>query len=64
MVVYLCSQAHNPEREFGVNPLDPDLDIHWSDPGNAIISAKDANARMLKDASLGLLPLPKYEGSK
>lgn len=56
-VVYLCSEPFAPSREFGVNPLDPDLDLPW--PGNmdVVLSPKDEAAPMLVEAvDRGLLP--------
>ena len=56
-VVYLCSQSYAPEREFGINPLDPALGIAWPDGLTPLLSDKDAAAPMLEDAERqGLLP--------
>ncbi|MDX3097845.1 dTDP-4-dehydrorhamnose 3,5-epimerase [Streptomyces sp. ME01-24h] len=55
-VVYLCSQGYAPQREHGINPLDPDLGIEW--PGiTPLLSDKDAAAPSLAEArDSGLLP--------
>ncbi|HVV31094.1 MAG TPA: dTDP-4-dehydrorhamnose 3,5-epimerase [Mycobacteriales bacterium] len=55
-VNYLCSTSYNPAREFGVNPLDPELALPW--PTEApIVSDKDAAAPTLAEArELGQLP--------
>ncbi|MFC4011042.1 dTDP-4-dehydrorhamnose 3,5-epimerase family protein [Nonomuraea purpurea] len=56
-VVYLCSQPFNPEREHGVNPLDPDLAIDWPAGLEPVLSDKDAKAPTLEEArAAGLLP--------
>ena len=55
-VVYLCSAGHNPAREHGINPLDPDLGITW-DAYPWVLSEKDADAPSLAQAlDAGLLP--------
>lgn len=56
-VVYLCSTGYAPEREHGVNPLDPDLAIAWPEDIPPVLSAKDAHAPSLAQArEAGLLP--------
>ncbi|GLZ79239.1 dTDP-4-dehydrorhamnose 3,5-epimerase [Actinorhabdospora filicis] len=56
-VVYLCSEGYAPEREHGVNPLDPALGIEWPEVVEPILSEKDAAAPSLAEAeALGLLP--------
>jgi dTDP-4-dehydrorhamnose 3,5-epimerase len=56
-VVYLCSQGYAPEREHGINPLDPDLAITWPDGLEPVLSGKDAMAPSLAEAeAAGLLP--------
>ncbi|MEU4205738.1 dTDP-4-dehydrorhamnose 3,5-epimerase [Streptomyces sp. NPDC039022] len=58
-VVYLCSTGYQPEREHGVHPLDPALNIAWPDGlGAPVLSAKDAAAPTLEEARrAGILPL-------
>ncbi|MFE5890857.1 dTDP-4-dehydrorhamnose 3,5-epimerase [Streptomyces sp. NPDC056462] len=56
-VVYLCSTGYAPEREHGVNPLDPDLAIAWPEDIPPVLSPKDAQAPALSEArQAGLLP--------
>lgn len=62
-VIYLCSAPYAPDREFGVDPLDPKLAIDWpltDRDGNALVyrlSPKDDAAPSLAEAEAsGLLP--------
>ncbi|NED99629.1 dTDP-4-dehydrorhamnose 3,5-epimerase family protein [Phytoactinopolyspora halotolerans] len=62
-VAYLCSTEYAPQREHGINPLDPQLAIMWPSvnrDGLIIqhrLSSKDADAPSLADAERqGLLP--------
>jgi dTDP-4-dehydrorhamnose 3,5-epimerase len=56
-VSYLCSQPYAPERERGVNPLDPALGIDWPEGNTPLLSPRDAAAPSLEDARRqGLLP--------
>ncbi|MFI9807908.1 dTDP-4-dehydrorhamnose 3,5-epimerase family protein [Streptomyces sp. NPDC052301] len=56
-VVYLCSEGYAPQREFGINPLDPSLAIAWPDDLLPCLSDKDAAAPTLGEAARqGLLP--------
>jgi dTDP-4-dehydrorhamnose 3,5-epimerase len=56
-VGYLCSEPYAPTREFGVHPLDPDLELPWPDRQQALLSVKDAAAPTLREAEAqGLLP--------
>ncbi|MFF4586284.1 dTDP-4-dehydrorhamnose 3,5-epimerase [Streptomyces sp. NPDC001388] len=56
-VVYLCSQGYAPQREHGINPLDPALAIAWPDDLTPLLSDKDAAAPTLEEAERqGLLP--------
>ena len=42
---YLVSEAYNPEREFGVDPFDPELGVDWGvAKADATLSQKDATA--------------------
>lgn len=63
VVNYLCSAPYAPGREFGINPLDPDLGIDWpttARDGSALevlLSDKDAAAPSLAEAwARSLLP--------
>jgi len=62
-VVYLCSQGYAPEREHGINPLDPDLAITWPDGLEPVLSGKDAIAPSLAEAEAGGL-LPDWEACR
>jgi dTDP-4-dehydrorhamnose 3,5-epimerase len=56
-VTYLVSSGYDPEREFGVSPLDPDLDLPWPSDVELELSAKDRAAPTLAEArEQGLLP--------
>lgn len=62
-VMYLCSASYNPEREFGIHPMDPDLALPWPSvdvSGNSLtklLSDKDSAAPTFAVAQKeGLLP--------
>ncbi|MDP5185452.1 dTDP-4-dehydrorhamnose 3,5-epimerase [Blastococcus sp. BMG 814] len=56
-VTYLVSSGYDPGREFGVSPLDPDLDLPWPSDVELELSAKDRAAPTLAEArEQGLLP--------
>lgn len=56
-VGYMCSQPYSPDREYGVQPLDPELAITWPRDLELNLSAKDTAAPRLSEAlSLGILP--------
>jgi dTDP-4-dehydrorhamnose 3,5-epimerase len=56
-VLYLCSTPYAPDREHGVNPLDPAVGITWPSDIEPVLSDKDAAAPSLAEAqSAGLLP--------
>jgi len=56
-VTYLCSTGYNPAREFGIQPLDPELELPWPADVTPILSEKDAAAPTLRGAAeQGLLP--------
>ncbi|MFJ4501363.1 dTDP-4-dehydrorhamnose 3,5-epimerase [Streptomyces sp. NPDC088864] len=56
-VVYLCSEGYAPEREHGIDPLDPELGIEWPADIAPLLSPKDAAAPPLaRAAERGLLP--------
>jgi dTDP-4-dehydrorhamnose 3,5-epimerase len=63
-LVYLCSTGYAPDREHGVDPLDPAIGIEWPTVGRdgtpiaPILSDKDAGAPTLAAARAGgLLPI-------
>lgn len=55
-LAYLCSTPYNPEREFTVSPLDPELNIDWGTDA-PLMSERDMAALSLKEAeAAGQLP--------
>jgi dTDP-4-dehydrorhamnose 3,5-epimerase len=57
-VTYLCSTGYNPAREFGIQPLDPELELPWPADVPPILSEKDAAAPTLRAAAeQGILPI-------
>jgi dTDP-4-dehydrorhamnose 3,5-epimerase len=56
-VTYLVSSPYAPDREFGIHPLDPSLDLPWPDDVEFQLSAKDTAAPTLAEAAeRGMLP--------
>ena len=56
-VTYLVSTGYSPGREFGIHPLDPDLDLPWPPGLDVALSAKDQAAPTLAQArERSLLP--------
>src|ERR671921_369100 len=56
-VTYLVSSGYSPGREFGINPMDPELDLPWPADLEFGFSAKDQAAPTLAEArEKGLLP--------
>ena len=56
-VTYLVSTGYAPDREFGINPMDPELDLPWPADVEFSFSAKDQAAPSLAEArGQGLLP--------
>ncbi|WP_448003844.1 dTDP-4-dehydrorhamnose 3,5-epimerase family protein [Agromyces bauzanensis] len=57
-VTYLVNDVFRPDREFGVNPLDPAIGLVIPpEAGEPILSPKDATAPTLAEAErLGILP--------
>lgn len=56
-VTYLVSTGYSPGREFGVDPLDPELDLPWPADLGLELSPKDRVAPTLAEArERGLLP--------
>ena len=58
IVSYLVSDVFRPEREHGVNPLDPELALEYPmDASELVLSPKDVEAPSFADAlASGLLP--------
>lgn len=51
IVFYKCDQFYSPISERGIRFDDPDLGIEWGlEPGQAILSGKDAALPLLKNA--------------
>lgn len=56
-VSYLCSEVYSPDREFGIDPLDPEVGIDWPAGLTPVVSPRDEAAPSLADARrAGLLP--------
>jgi dTDP-4-dehydrorhamnose 3,5-epimerase len=56
-VTYLVSTGYAPDREFGINPMDPDLGLPWPGDVEFELSGKDRAAPTLAEArDQGLLP--------
>lgn len=54
---YLCSTGYDPQREVGVNPLDPELAIPFPDDLDLVLSDRDRSAPSLDEArAQGILP--------
>ena len=58
VVNYLVSDTYSPEREHGIDPLDPTIKLEFpAEAGTLVLSPKDTDAPRLQEASdLGLLP--------
>jgi dTDP-4-dehydrorhamnose 3,5-epimerase len=56
-VAYLVSTPYAPEREFGIDPMDPELALPWPDDVEFELSPKDRAAPSFAEAKdRGLLP--------
>lgn len=56
-LTYLVSSGYDPTREFGIHPLDPELDLPWPADVRFELSAKDQAAPTLAEArEKGILP--------
>ncbi|MEV1294069.1 dTDP-4-dehydrorhamnose 3,5-epimerase [Pseudonocardia sp. NPDC049635] len=54
---YLVTTNYDPELERTVHPLDPELALPWTGGPAPVLSARDRDAPMLRDAAAaGLLP--------
>ena len=51
-LVYATSSPYNPEAEFAIHPLDPDLAIPWAPGLDLSLSEKDMRAPSLREAVL------------
>lgn len=55
--MYLCTAVYTPEREHGINPLDPRIGLEFPEGLEPLLSDKDAVAPGLTEAEqAGLLP--------
>lgn len=60
-VTYLVTDVYRPEREHGVNPLDPEIGLEFPEGIDALLSDKDLESPTLADArAAGKLPI--WEG--
>jgi dTDP-4-dehydrorhamnose 3,5-epimerase len=59
-VMYLCSATYNPAREHAINPLDPELGLVLPEGVTPVLSAKDAAAPRLSEATAQRL-LPRHD---
>jgi dTDP-4-dehydrorhamnose 3,5-epimerase len=56
-VTYLVSDIFSPEREHGIDPLDPEVGLVFPEVAGLVLSSKDAEAPSLAAAAAsGLLP--------
>jgi dTDP-4-dehydrorhamnose 3,5-epimerase len=57
-ISYLVTSTFNVDREHGINPLDPDVELRFpEEAGNLLLSPKDTDAPSLAEAAAsGLLP--------
>lgn len=56
-LLYLMSETYNPQREFTINPLDPEIAIEWPAGIEPVLSPRDAAAPSLTEArEAGILP--------
>ncbi len=56
-VGYICNEVYRPDREHGIHPLDPSLDLPWPRDIQLLLSDKDRDEPSLDAAaSAGLLP--------
>ena len=58
LVLYKCTEMHAPEAERSVSYKDPEINIAWPVPP-AIISPKDMQAPLLKDAEYNFVYVPR-----
>ena len=49
-VAYITSTPYDPEAEFGINPLDPDLALPWPTDLELVLSPKDRAAPTLRES--------------
>ena len=49
VVLYATNTPYEPDNEFAIDPLDPELGIAWSSVGTTLMSPKDAEAPRFRD---------------
>ena len=49
-ILYKCDEFYHPECEGGIQYDDPALNINWGNPTNFILSKRDQNHPLLKNA--------------
>jgi dTDP-4-dehydrorhamnose 3,5-epimerase len=59
-VTYLVSEPFAPNREHGINPMDPALALPWPADITPLLSDKDVAAPSLAEAEASGL-LPRYD---
>lgn len=47
-VAYATSSPYDPDQEFGINPLDPELALPWPTDVVPLLSAKDREAPLMR----------------
>ncbi|MFM8332442.1 MAG: dTDP-4-dehydrorhamnose 3,5-epimerase [Candidatus Methylumidiphilus sp.] len=57
LFAYKCTDFYSPQTEHSLRFDDPDIGINWPLDGEPSLSAKDANAKLLKDFPQELLPV-------
>jgi dTDP-4-dehydrorhamnose 3,5-epimerase len=55
-LVYACSATFNPDREFAINPLDPELAIEWPTDTPQLSARDEAAPSLAETLERGLLP--------
>lgn len=63
MFAYKCTDEYHPETEFSVRWDDPDIGIDWPLQDAPTLSAKDADAPLLRNIPLDRLPVFTQEES-
>ena len=60
LFTYKCTDFYSPQTENSLRFDDPDIGIVWPLNGEPSLSAKDTNARFLKDIPDTILPIYKF----
>jgi dTDP-4-dehydrorhamnose 3,5-epimerase len=56
LFAYKCTEYYNPQTEHSLRFDDPDIGIHWPLDQPPSLSAKDVNAKLLRDFPRDFLP--------